>query len=319
MDISGKIGKFNILRKLGSGGFGTVYLAEDTASKIENESVLMALKIPHRLGAGLDKLKQEFILQYKLNSHPNIVKLHSFDIIEGNVVMVMEYIKGKDIEELIDDNGPLNVSTALKYFKQILSAVGFAHIHKIIHRDIRPSNILIDSYDNVKVTDFGTSKLLGDKPFATTRIGSPPYMAPEHFNGRAVYASDIYSCGVLFYEMTSGFPPIISANPMEIMRKVNNGDIIPLIRKVPKIKRELNKIIMKALSPKLEDRYRSIDELIYDIDKLENKKDDRISEILQIKQRIYARTQRDEVACWRCKKTISVNERFCPYCGEEIL
>ena len=77
MEISGRIGKFNILRKLGSGGFGTVYLAEDAGSKTESGSVYMALKIPHRIGVDLKKLKQEFILQYKLNNHPNIVKLHS--------------------------------------------------------------------------------------------------------------------------------------------------------------------------------------------------------------------------------------------------
>ncbi len=318
MEISGRIGKFNILRKLGSGGFGTVYLAEDAGSKTVDGSVLIALKIPHRIGVDLDKLKQEFILQYKLNNHPNIVKLHSFDNIEGNIVLVMEYIKGKDLEQMIDDCGPLEINKSMRYFKQLLSAVNFAHQHRIIHRDIRPSNVLIDSYDNVKITDFGTSKLLGDKPFATTRIGSPPYMAPEQFQGKAVFASDIYSCGVLFYEMVSGFPPIVSANPMEIFKKAKEGDIIPLIRQVPKIKKEFNWIIMKSLAPNLDDRYHTIDEMLNDINIYEKTKVNKKSEISTIKERISARNNRVDTSCWNCRKSIPVGNNKCPYCGVEI-
>ncbi len=318
MDITGRIGKYTILRKLGSGGFGTVYLAEDAGSKTESGSVLMALKIPHRIGVDLNKIKQEFTMQYKLNDHNNIVKLHSFDNIDGTIVLSMEFIKGKDLEELIDEKGNLDIVVALKYFKQILSAVNFAHQHRIIHRDIRPSNILIDSYDNVKVTDFGTSKLLGDKPFATTRIGSPPYMAPEQFEGKAVFASDIYSCGVLFYEMITGFPPIVSANPMEIFKKAKAGDIIPLIRQVPKIKKELNWIIMKALEANIENRYRAIDEIIYDLEQFENIKKPVQNEISIIKERIIARNNRKDTLCWSCRKSIPSNNYKCPYCGEEL-
>ncbi|MDQ1354981.1 MAG: eukaryotic-like serine/threonine-protein kinase, partial [Acidobacteriota bacterium] len=192
IELNGQLGKYKIVKKLGSGGFGTVYLAEDTFLK-----TYRALKIPHRRGPMAEKSLQECILQSRLLDHPHIVKLLTVDIIDGNVVMVMEFIKGTDLETLLDKKDKLEIATALKYFKQLLSALDFAHKHKVIHRDIRPSNIMITEEDDIKVTDFGTSTLLDQKQYATTKIGSPPYMAPEQFEGRAVLASDIYSAGCL--------------------------------------------------------------------------------------------------------------------------
>jgi len=318
MDITGKIGTFNILRKIGSGGFGTVYLAEDMIISTKDNPVYRAIKIPHRIGVEEDIILRESLVQEKLSGHPNIVHLKSVEKIEGKYILVMEYIKGKDLEEIINDEGKLEIEVAMKYFKELLSAVSFAHRQGVIHRDLRPSNILIDSYDKIKVTDFGTSKLLGKDNYATTRIGSPPYMAPEHFEGRAVYASDIYSCGVIFYEMLTGLPPIVSASPMEIIKKVKNGEVEPLIRKVPKINRELNRIIMKALSPNLSSRYRSVEELLYDLRKYKDiKENDKINEVLKIRERIKARTQSRAVICWNCKKSIPDTSSICPYCHKE--
>ncbi len=319
MNITGRIGRYNILRQLGTGGFGTVYLAEDLEVKDENSAALVALKIPHRIGLNSKKLIQEFNLQKKL-SHPNIVKLDIFHKnIDNNVVMVMEFIKGKDLEEIIDAKGTIDIVIALKYFKQILNGISFAHQHKILHRDIRPSNILIDSYDNVKITDFGISKSLENLTHAKTKIGSPPYMAPEQFEEKTVYASDIYSCGVLFYEMVSGFPPIVSVSPIEIYKKAKAGDIESLIRKVPIINKELNRIIMKALAPRVENRYKNIDELIYDIQKYESPKKINHSEISIIKERInIATNNRKDTLCWSCRKSIPSNNYKCPYCGEEL-
>ena len=193
LELKGQLGKYKIVKKLGSGGFGTVYLAEDTILKC-----LRALKIPHRTSTETDKLLQESILQTRLLDHPHIVKLLTVDIHDGILIMVMEYIEGTDLEKILDKTSTLEIKTALKYFKQILSALAFAHQKSVIHRDIRPSNILINLDDEVKIADFGTSTLLQEKQFATTKIGSPPYMAPEQFEGKAVFASDIYSAGSLF-------------------------------------------------------------------------------------------------------------------------
>ncbi len=312
IELKGKIGKYKILKKLGSGGFGTVYLAEDTFLK-----TLRALKTPHGIASQSEKMLQESILQSKLLDHPNIVKLLTVDIIDRTLIMVMEYINGTDLEKLIDEQDHLKINIALKYFKQILSALNFAHKYKVIHRDIRPSNILINENDDIKITDFGTSKLLNEKQYATTKIGSPPYMAPEQFEGRAIFASDIYSTGCLFYEMITGFPPIIMANPMEIYKRAKSGKIIPLSKKIPTISSDLNWIIMKTLSPDLSKRYKKTIEVIEDLNKMEKKGNDNSQEMQNIKARIKARSNRTDYVCWNCRKTMTRKMINCPYCGAE--
>ncbi len=312
IELKGQIGKYKILKKLGSGGFGTIYLSEDTYLK-----TLRALKIPHRIGTETEKLLQESVLQSKLLDHPHIVKLLTVDIIDGTIIMVMEYIKGTDIETLIDEEEKLSVKTSLHYFKQILSALEFAHKHKVIHRDIRPSNILIDEKNNIKITDFGTSTLLNEKQYATTRIGSPPYMAPEQFEGKAVFPSDIYSAGCLFYEMVTGFPPIVMANPMEIYKMAKSGNITPLIKKNTSVSTRLNWILMKTLSPDLSTRYKTVTELITDFTKMEGEKEDNAFEIKSIKNRITARNKRTDYVCWNCHKTMPRKMKKCLYCDTE--
>ncbi len=313
IEVNGTIGKYKIIRKLGSGGFGTVYLAEDTFLKSHR-----ALKIPHRLGPQTEKTLQESVVQTKLLEHPNIVKLLTVDIIDQNIVMVMEYVKGTDIEKLLDECDKLDIPRALNYFKQLLSALSFAHRHKVIHRDIRPSNVLINEEDVIKVADFGTSTMLDEKQYATTKIGSPPYMAPEQFEGRAVLASDIYSAGCLFYEMACGLPPVVLANPMEIYKKAKAKSYLPLRKKVPAVSDELNAIIMKALAPELENRYKTVDHLIEDLDSMGGKKKvDNTVEIRRIKERIEARKIRKDYICWNCRKAMPSKTKKCLYCGEE--
>jgi serine/threonine protein kinase len=312
IEIKGNIGKYKILRKLGSGGFGTVYLAEDTFLKSQR-----ALKIPHGLNSQKEKLLKESIVQTKLLDHPNIVKLLTVDIIDNHIIMVMEYIDGTDLEKIIDGKGKLNVKDSLTYFRQILSALGYAHENKILHRDIRPSNILIDEKNDVKITDFGTSTFLEESQHATTKIGSPPYMAPEQFEGKAVFASDIYSAGCLFYEMLTGFPPIVLANPMEIYKRAKAGDYPSLIKKVPTLSPELNDIVMRTLSPDLSGRYRTTGAILSDLDTLENGKGGDESMIKDIKKRIAARNERTDHICWNCRKTIPKKVDKCIYCGSD--
>lgn len=312
IEIKGQVGKYKILKKLGSGGFGTVYLAEDTFLKSER-----ALKIPHGLNSQKEKLLKESIVQTKLLDHPNIVKLLTVDIIDNNIIMVMEYIDGTDLEKIIDANAKLSIKKSIAYFKQILSALGYAHENKILHRDIRPSNILIDKKDEVKITDFGTSTFLEENHHATTKIGSPPYMAPEQFEGKAVFASDIYSSGCLFYEMVTGFPPIVLANPMEIYKRAKAGDFPSLIKKIPTLTPELNDIIMRALSPDVSDRYKNTGSILADLNSIEERKKGDPSEINDIKKRIAARNERTDHVCWNCRKTIPHKVEKCIYCGSD--
>jgi serine/threonine-protein kinase len=312
IEIKGKIGKYKILKKLGSGGFGTVYLAEDTVLKSQR-----ALKVPHRLGIQTEKSLQECILQTKLLDHPNIVKLLTVDIIDQNILMVMEYIKGTDLEKILDEKDKLDIQIALRYLRQLLSALEFAHNHKVIHRDIRPSNILINEEDNIKITDFGTSTLLDERQYATTKIGSPPYMAPEQFEGKAVLASDIYSAGCLFYEMVSGLPPIVMANPMEIYKKAKSRDYDPLVKKVPAIPDDLDRIISRTLEPDIKNRYKTATEVIEDLSQMGKKKGTGKEDYKEIKKRLEARSRRTDYVCWNCRKTMPKKRPTCLYCGAE--
>src|SRR4029453_13148211 len=122
---------------------------------------------------------------------------------EGVFFIVMEYIKGESMEGVLDREKSLDLPRALNYIVQILKGVEHAHKAQVLHRDLRPANVLVSESGVVKVADFGTSRFL-EKSHATTVIGSPPYMAPEHFQGRAVLASDIYSVGVMLYQMLTG-------------------------------------------------------------------------------------------------------------------
>jgi serine/threonine-protein kinase len=312
IELKGQIGKYKILKKLGSGGFGTVYLAEDTILKCQR-----ALKIPHRTSTQTDKLLQESVLQTRLLDHPHIVKLLTVDIIDNILIMVMEYIEGTDLEKILDMSSALEIKTALKYFKQILSALAFAHQKSVIHRDIRPSNILINLDNDVKIADFGTSTLLQEKQFATTKIGSPPYMAPEQFEGKAVFASDIYSAGSLFYEMVTGFPPIVLANPMEIYKKAKAGQFMTLAQKNSLVTPELNWVIMKTLAADLKTRYAQALDVLNDLEHMANKNRDYASEMKDIQKRIQARESRTDHVCWNCRKAMGRRVKTCPYCGEE--
>ncbi len=312
IELKGQIGKYRILRKLGSGGFGTVYLAEDTILKCQR-----ALKIPHRTSAQADKMLQESVLQTRLLDHPHIVKLLTVDIIDNILIMVMEYIEGTDLEKILDQSSSLQIKSALKYFKQILSALAFAHQKSVIHRDIRPSNILINLDDDVKIADFGTSTLLQEKQFATTKIGSPPYMAPEQFEGKAVFASDIYSAGSLFYEMATGFPPIVLANPMEIYKRAKVGQFTPLSQKNSLVAPELNRVIMKTMAPDLKDRYAHALDVLNDLEHMSDRNRDYSSEMKDIQKRIQARESRTDFVCWNCRKAMGRRVKTCPYCGEE--
>jgi serine/threonine protein kinase len=312
IELKGQIGKYKILRKLGSGGFGTVYLAEDTILKCQR-----ALKIPHRTSSQTDKLLQESVLQTRLLDHPHIVKLLTVDIIDNILIMVMEYIEGTDLEKILDRSSSLEIQTALRYFKQILSALAFAHRKSVIHRDIRPSNILINLDNDVKIADFGTSTLLQEKQFATTKIGSPPYMAPEQFEGKAVFASDIYSAGSLFYEMVTGFPPIVLANPMEIYKRAKAGQFTPLSHKNSQVSPELNWVIMKTLAADLKERYGQAVDVLNDLERLGDRNRDFTSELKDIRKRIQARESRTDHVCWNCRKAMGRRAKVCPYCGEE--
>jgi len=306
-----KVGKYEIIRSLGSGGFGSVFLAKDTWLDIK-----VAIKVPHKQSQELFKLLKEPRLQAALN-HPNIVRMISAEKEDKTFFMVMEYVRGKTMEKILQKEKVLDVEQAIDYTKQLCAGVDHAHKNKIIHRDLRPSNIMISEEGTVKITDFGTSAWLQNVPYASTRIGSPPYMAPEQFQGKATFSSDVYSIGCILYEMIIGRPPIFDPDPFKILEKAQEGKITPPRLKNTRIPREVDEIIMKCLALKVEDRYKRPSEIIRALSEIKGEKH-RKSEIEDILGRIRARDKATSVLCWNCRRPLPLRAKLCPYCGESV-
>lgn len=302
-------GKYQILSNLGSGGFGTVFLAKD--SWIDKK---VAIKVPHRQSGDFDELLQEPRLLAALD-HPNIVGIVTAEKIDGVFFIVMEYVKGESMEAILDREKSLDIPRAVNYITQVLKGVEHAHKATILHRDIRPANVLVSESGVVKVADFGTSRFL-EKSHATTIIGSPPYMAPEQFKGRAVLASDIYSVGVMLYQMLTGTLPYFSPNPAHIERMVSLGRCTPVIVRNGQVPRELSDIVMKSMTTEVADRYQTAGEFLDDL-LTASDIDHKAAQVEDMRKRIKARETPRKVFCWHCNKPLHARSDTCPFCGEK--
>lgn len=304
-----KVGKYEIIRALGSGGFGSVFLAKDVWLDIK-----VALKVPHKQSLELYKLLKEPRLQAALD-HPNIVRLLAAEKVDKVFFFVMEYVKGRTLERILQKEKVLDLALAVEYIRQVAAGVDHAHKNKIIHRDLRPSNIMVSEEGQVKITDFGTSAWLANVPYATTRIGSPPYMAPEQFQGKAGFGADIYSIGCILYEMVIGRPPIYDPDPFKILEKAQEGKITPPRLKNMRVPRELDEIIMHCLAAKPEERFQRPGELLKALADIRGEKHHK-SEIEDILGRIRARERSGGDLCWNCRRPLPFRSRHCPHCGE---
>ncbi len=302
------VGKYQILSNLGSGGFGTVFLAKDVW--IDKK---VAIKVPHRQSGDEGELLQEPRLLAALD-HQNIVGIVTAERVDGVFFIVMEYVKGESLEAVLDREKALPLPRAINYVVQILRGVEHAHEATILHRDLRPANVLISESGGVKVADFGTSRFL-EKSHATTVIGSPPYMAPEQFQGRAVLASDIYSVGVILYQMLTGMLPYFSPNPAQIERMVAQGRCTPPKLRNSQVPREISDIVMKAISADLGSRYQRASELLEDL-ATAGDIDHKATELEDIRKRLKAREVPKKGFCWHCRKPLHARSDTCPFCGE---
>jgi eukaryotic-like serine/threonine-protein kinase len=315
------VGKYKILATLGSGGFGTVYLAEDTW--IDKK---VALKVPHRQGVDFGELLREPRLLASL-SHPNVVSIVTAEKQDNVFFIVMEYVAGETLETIIQRDGALELTRALDFTCQICNAVDHAHRHGVIHRDLRPGNVLVSESNVVKVADFGTSRFLEIAAHGTTVIGSPPYMAPEQFHGKAVFASDIYSLGVTMYQMLTGTLPYETPGPADL-EKLMRGELTspPRLRN-PRIPKTLSDIVLKAMSPQITARYQRASDLLDDVLALGPSGERRAGrpsaasaapdEAAQdIQARLRARETPQPRFCWHCHKPLHARSDRCPFCGE---
>jgi eukaryotic-like serine/threonine-protein kinase len=304
-----KIGKYEILDALGSGGFASVYKAMDTWLK-----KIVAIKIPHQQGGDINKLLMEPQLLAKLD-HENIVKLISAEMLDNVFIVVMEFVDGPSLEDIIAEKGKLEVSVSIPIIRQIASAVDYAHLNNIIHRDLRPANILIEKNSKIRVADFGISKLLENTHIAKTIIGTPPYMAPEHFEGRTVFASDLYSIGVIFYEMLTGTLPYYDPNPGILKKKLLEESFTPPRVLNVAVPQRINDIILKCLEKEISKRYQRGGDLLVDLDSCVIGSNLQ-KEIAEIRKRISLKEEPERKLCWSCQKPLPPRALSCPRCGE---
>ena len=318
------IGKYKIMSTIGSGGFATVYLAEDTWI---NKKV--ALKVPHKQGVDFGELLREPRLLATLN-HPNIVTILTAEKQDSVFFIVMEFVPGETLETVIAREGALEVGRALDYTCQICNAVDHAHRQGVLHRDLRPSNVLVTENGMLKVADFGTSRFLEIAAHGTTVIGSPPYMAPEQFHGKAVFASDLYSLGVTMYQMLTGVLPYDTPSPADLDRLMR-GELVSGPRlKNPKIPKAINDIVLRAMAPEIHARYQRAGDLLDDVLSARDPGAKRTprpasrgeatlapaDDLQEIHTRLKAREVPQPRFCWHCRKPLHARSDRCPFCGE---
>jgi serine/threonine protein kinase len=259
--IGEQFGNFRILDKLGEGGMGVVYKAIDihldrpVAIKMLNTDLARNPEL-------VERFRSEAKAQANLN-HVNLATLYAFLVEKGNAFMVMEFVEGETLDQMIRNRGPLPPEDAVPWFKQALLGIGSAHRMGIIHRDIKPSNIMRNSRGIVKVMDFGIAKVVGMRGLTRTGmlLGTPAYMSPEQIQNRHVdVRSDIYALGITLYQMLTGRLPFDTDNDFELMNSQVTLVPPPLKRMHPYAPDQYQGIVMKALAKNPDDRYQTVEE-----------------------------------------------------------
>jgi eukaryotic-like serine/threonine-protein kinase len=267
-------GRYRIVRKLGSGGMANVYLAED-----QELGRRVAIKILNDRHAGDEQFVERFRREAKNAaglSHANIVSIYDRgEAAEGTYYIAMEYLDGRSLKELIVSRGPAPIPIAIDYTRQILAALRFAHRNGVIHRDIKPHNILVDSEGRVKVTDFGIARAeqagasAQQMTEAGSIIGTAQYLSPEQARGARVDAtSDLYSLGIVLYELLTGTVPFSGETPVEIAMKHLSAIPDPPSDRRQDVPHALDMVVLRALAKDPRDRYQSAEEMDADLERV---------------------------------------------------
>jgi serine/threonine protein kinase len=262
-----KAGRYEIVGELGRGAMGVVYKATDPV--IGRAVAVKTIRLSEE-GTGLSRpeLLSRFQTEARaagLLTHPNIVVVFDAGEEDGLYYITMELVEGKSLQALIDAGHAFPLPRVLRIMEQACSALHFAHERNVVHRDIKPANLMLTPDDTVKVTDFGTAKIL---QFGTVQqtahvMGTPSYMSPEQVKGRAVDGrSDIFSLGVLLYEMITGEKPFPGQSITTVIYKIVNEEPVPPNQLNPSIHPGISAVVMKALSKEPETRYQTCREML---------------------------------------------------------
>ena len=259
--------RYEIIKTIGEGGMANVYLAHDT---------ILDRKVAIKVLRGDLSNDEKFIRRFKREalsvsnlSHPNIVEVYDVGEEDGNYYIVMEYIEGKTLKQLLQKRGALTLTEVIDIMSQLTDGLAHAHEAYIIHRDIKPQNIMIEDNGRIKITDFGIAMALNSTQLTQTNsvMGSVHYLPPEQANGKgATVKSDIYSLGILMYELLTGSVPFKGDTAVEIALK-HMKEKVPSVRKQnPTIPQSVENIILKATAKNPKNRYDSVREMHADLE-----------------------------------------------------
>ena len=268
MRVGYEVGKrYRIIRSLGEGGMANVYEAEDLVQKRRVTLKMLRFDLQDD-PRSVERFHKEANSLTKLDN-PHIVQIYDFGNDHGVPYLIMEYVKGTDLKTYLKEHYPLSCEKVVDIMEQILSAVESAHRIGIIHRDLKPQNILIDNYGKVKVTDFGISIAAMESATITktnTMIGSVHYISPEQARGSIITKqSDIYSLGIILFELLTGKVPFEGQTAVSIAVK-HYRDNLPSARKInPKVPQALENVILHATAKKLKDRYPDAETMARDL------------------------------------------------------
>ncbi|MBV9123796.1 MAG: serine/threonine protein kinase [Planctomycetes bacterium] len=269
-DLTGQtVGDFQILRRLGQGGMGQVYIARQLSL---NRKVALKILKPE-LGADDTALKrfQAEAEAAARASHANIVQVYAIGQDKGLSYMALEFVEGCNLQQYLEKKGPPELPLALSILRQVAAALQRASELGIIHRDIKPENILLTRKGEVKVADFGLSRVFGDQPKLNltqtgVTMGTPLYMSPEQVQGQPLDPrTDIYSFGITCYTMLTGQPPFRGQNPFEVSLQHVQTQAVPLAQVRPDLPPELCSLVDKMMAKRPEDRYQTPREILQEL------------------------------------------------------
>ncbi|MDD6043923.1 MAG: Stk1 family PASTA domain-containing Ser/Thr kinase [Eubacteriaceae bacterium] len=264
-------GRYELIDRIGEGGMAVVYKAKD---RLLNRYIAVKILRPEytRDVQFVENFRKESQAAAGLQ-HPNIVSVYDVGT-EGNIhYIVMELINGRPLSDIIKEKAPMPYSEVVNISRQVASALSVAHKHNIIHRDVKPHNIMITTDGMAKLADFGIAKAVSDSTLASSTsriIGSVHYFSPEQARGSYVdERSDIYSLGIVIYEMLTGQVPFDGDNPVQVALMHINDDIVAPSKLTPGIPPALEKLVMKATDKFQSNRFESVDALISELDNIE--------------------------------------------------
>lgn len=256
--IPQRLGKFEIAEELGRGGFAMVYKAKDTTL-----DRWVALKVPFSHLASDPNFQARFEREARAAArlqHPNLVTIYEVGGLESYPYLAMEYVPGRTLAQILAERGALPLSEVVSIIGQVAEALDYAHRQGILHRDVKPSNVIIDERGRAYLTDFGLARAFESLTITSPSalLGTPHYLSPEQAEGRSLdVRSDIYSLGVVAYEMCVGRVPFREGSPASIIVAHLTKPPMPPRQLNPRLPRAVERVLLKALAKKLEERYSS--------------------------------------------------------------